>query len=275
MQYFGDYLVSKGIIKQESLIDALVEQIRHLPSIPEIIFDKKLLPCSDFIKAFAIQNEKQFDFRRACQELSVWNDEIEALVIKEIQRVRLPLGQILIKKGYADLATITKALDEFLSKIEVPVALPPQQCNIDPLLLKEFEKNLTEEKTLQIKNQFDGLAILMGETELLLDVIKSLVLDLHLVRGLLRCVRMDRFETLFAQLENYATRVIQQLQSGKTPDLNSYSQLGVKATALIAELKVVLKEEASENHWFSDAKRIESFETVSKQLGHALEVIGN
>lgn len=126
MKYFGEYLVSKGIVSDEVLVDALLGQIRGLPSVAEIVFEKRAIPPSTMLKAFEIQHEKNVDFRQACRELAVWTDELDAMVSAQVQTQKVPLGQLLVKSGKTDVVTLTKALDEFLAKAELKISAPAQ-----------------------------------------------------------------------------------------------------------------------------------------------------
>lgn len=126
MKYFGEYLVSKGIVNEDCLVETLITQVRGLPSVAEILFEKKALPAKTFLRAFEVQHEKKVDFRQACRELSVWTEDLDALVAKAVQERKTPLGQLLVKEGHTDITTLTKALDEFLSRLPTPSPKVPQ-----------------------------------------------------------------------------------------------------------------------------------------------------
>jgi hypothetical protein len=126
MKYFGEYLVSKGIVNDDCLVETLITQVRDLPSVAEILFEKKALPAKIFLRAFEVQHEKKVDFRQACRELSVWTEDLDGLVAKAVQERKTPLGQLLVKAGHTDITTLTKALDEFLSRLPSPSPKVPK-----------------------------------------------------------------------------------------------------------------------------------------------------
>ncbi len=284
--YFGEYLVSKGIITQDGLVEALVEQVKGIPSVSEILFQKKALTSEVFLKAFALQTEKKIDFRQACRELNAWTEELETAVSQEIQGLKTPLGQILIKRNLTDLSTVTKALDEFLSRIEAPkkpedivIASEPQEPEIvsgtvtldaiDPVMLEDFLQNLSDEKVGQIKNQLSSLEMLGNDVSIQKNVLKSLVDDLHFVRGLMKCVRVDKFESLLSLLETLCIRIVEQLDGGKPTDLSRIASLGASSMDLVQQLKEVLKASSSEAAWFLDDGRRRQFEALFTQVSDA------
>ena len=83
-----------------------------------------------------IQTEKRVDFIQACKELGVWSDELNSLILTELKKIRIPLGQILVNRGVATLGSITKALDDFLSKIEAAPGLESQTPTKSPTQLE-------------------------------------------------------------------------------------------------------------------------------------------
>ena len=292
MKYFGEYLVSKGLLTEDALVDALIEQVRSIPSMAEVLFKKKTLSTNDFLSAFRVQSEKQVDFKQACIQASVWSEALETLVIQEVQAAKVPLGQILIQKGLVDLSTLTKALDEFLSRIEAPelapvpvpvkgatpelaaapetgaalAAAPAVGPSIDPVLLEDFFSTLNEKKLLEIKNQFNGLKLFGSDSELQKTALQSILTEIHLVRGLMRFIRLEKFESLLSQLETLCVGLIAQIEAGHPTDLTLFAVIGFTSFTLISDLTGVLSKNPHESAWFSDLNRDRQFNQLFTQM---------
>lgn len=157
MKYFGEFLVSKKIISEEILADILVEQHKNVPSVLEIVHKKRLVNASELLKALAWQTENQGEFKTALQNIQKWTPELETSIRTELETQRVPLGHLLIKKGVTDLVTITKALDEFLSRKEevAPAATKAAAPSIvesisepssEPVITELKAENLSEPK---------------------------------------------------------------------------------------------------------------------------------
>lgn len=282
MKYFGQYLVSKGIISEELLTDALIEQLSDLPSVVGIVRKKNLLSSSQLLAVFACQTEKQLEFKQACADLGIWNNEINDTVKKELEGLRVPLGQILIKKGATDLQTITKALDEFLSRVEAPAvdskvptapapktkseapvvveASAPQptpistgatDSQIDVVLLDEFVSFLTDERLQNFRSLFVELDGSNGplSSESLNEHLKQLFTGFRSLRGLLKFVHLEKTGALVSRIEMLTFRAIEQSARGDAHLVSTLSELGKIGVELLAALKVILVQHRSEEPW--------------------------
>lgn len=116
MKYFGLYLIEKGLISEDSLVKALVQQIQETPSVVKICFENKLLKPSDILMILSAQQELQIDFINAAKSLHLWTDKIQDAVDNKLSYERTPIGHILLKMNAIEMTSLTKALDEFLSK---------------------------------------------------------------------------------------------------------------------------------------------------------------
>lgn len=85
MKTFGAYLVEKGLINTGDLVSALVEQMKSLPSVCEVVFEKEILDKEKILAVLNTQTEKKTDFRTAAQSLSLWSEDKEGVLQKEIQ----------------------------------------------------------------------------------------------------------------------------------------------------------------------------------------------
>lgn len=116
MKYFGLYLIEKGLISEDTLVNALTQQIQETPSVVKICFENKLLSSSDILTILSAQQDLQVDFINAAKSLHLWTDKIQEAVENKLSYERTPIGHILIKMNAIEMTSLTKALDEFLSK---------------------------------------------------------------------------------------------------------------------------------------------------------------
>jgi hypothetical protein len=138
MKYFGEYLVKKGVITSQDLVEAFLDQIMHLPPLPKLIYDLKLLGSDQIMQAFITQQDENIDFASACRQLGYWNEEFNEKIEKIYDEQRVPFGQFLIQNGALDIKVLIKTLDEFLSQAENPMsrvgkAVPTSKPKAEPL----------------------------------------------------------------------------------------------------------------------------------------------
>jgi hypothetical protein len=116
MKFFGDYLVEKKLISEETLADALVRQVRALPSTAEVVHEKKLISPEKLLQIFRLQTKTHAGFIEAASELKAWSDQIQTEVEDHLATIRPPLGQVLVESGKMTAQQIMNALDEFISE---------------------------------------------------------------------------------------------------------------------------------------------------------------
>ena len=274
MKYFGDYLIEKKIITEDQLVDALIEQLQMLPSSAEIIYGKKALPASSFLKAFAIQSEKTTDFGSACMAAKIWTTELDQLVQSELDRNRVPLGQILIKKGIVNIGNITKALDDFLSKIELTerknpyaeikkdktnltdkkpdsVAPPANTDQVDIFLLDEFHSNLSTEKINSIELTLEKIAENRFKPEIK-EILKNILSEIHFIRGLLRCIKFERLGYLVEQYEAVCILTLDRGIPAENIDAGKITQMGKNLLEILKVFTSLISVDKKEASVFQD-----------------------
>jgi hypothetical protein len=161
MSYFGEFLVEKKAIKSDQLIEALIEQMNQQPLLVEIVWKKKLLPAEKIVQVFHYQQDNQVEFIQACKSLALWNSEMESVIGSELNQVRLPLGQVLIKKGCIQLKDLTKYLDEYLAisqitqeTIEPTMIEKSEDVDFQPGIVMELFDSFSEKKYSTLKAAF-------------------------------------------------------------------------------------------------------------------------
>jgi len=117
-QLFGEFLVEKGIVNEGALVNALIEQLRGMPSLAEIAHELDVLSPGQVFAALTKQTKSQVDFRSACIDLGFWSDEVQTKIETTIRNRRKPIGQLLVNSGAVEFKKLTEALDEYLISCE-------------------------------------------------------------------------------------------------------------------------------------------------------------
>jgi len=110
---FTDFLVERGIISNDIILELLIEQYRKIPSTIEIVVGKKLLPIYKIFKVFKNMDNFGFDFQKTAESLKHWSDDLQAGVEKERKKYKLPIGQIIVRKKLASTKQMVTLLEEY------------------------------------------------------------------------------------------------------------------------------------------------------------------
>lgn len=287
LKYFGEYLVSKGIITEEILVNALVKQTQGLPTILDIIHKKRLLDSPIILKVMKFQSENRVDFKYACQKLSVWDPHFEKEVENEIHSVKTPLGQILIKMGASDLNIITRAMDDFLSNIEAPPSpsgtIPdssklPKKNQLS-LLPSEFDQVGRYEiisyfsvgKIESIKKLFSEISQSNIGQEEVLTLLKLISIEVHTIRGIVDYFQITPFKNILIAFENFILNLISNLSKGINLSLLSLlSKFGEKLFGLFESFKDDLVKGSIVLDWLNNPVIQEKFDDLEKKIKDAL-----
>lgn len=113
---FGEYLVDKGLINEEQLLDALISQIEEQSSVVKVVRDLDLIKKADILKILKQQVKDQTSFLETAVKLSYWDSEKNKKLFDFMSTQRTPLGEILVGKKYLDIAKLTSALDDFFGE---------------------------------------------------------------------------------------------------------------------------------------------------------------
>ncbi|MEI8026897.1 MAG: hypothetical protein WCI18_11175 [Pseudomonadota bacterium] len=112
---FGEFLIDKGLLPKEQVLEALIYQMSSHSSLSQLIFENKLLTCEEQLKVLSYQRRSGSDYQNSAEVLGVWNQEL-ANKLKSIEKSRgkPTLGEVLIKLGFFDISEMTQALESFL-----------------------------------------------------------------------------------------------------------------------------------------------------------------
>lgn len=211
MKLFGEFLVEKGLINKDLLADALVEQVRTMPSYVELAWKAKLLGSDDLLRLLKLQAEKRVGFLEALRELGLWTENIEQILMKSGNAARTPLGEILVKRGVVSLEMIAHSLDEFLGEVKsapAPAAstvAAPAEAPRKPEASRSGGNSAIFLETFSpdIKVKLEDLAEpFQGGGNPGRELIKGIYDEVHRIRGASRIAGLAKAEDLCGQFEN-------------------------------------------------------------------------
>jgi hypothetical protein len=287
-KYFGEFLVEKGVITQDNLVDALIEQIATTPPLCQVIFQNKILPTSKVFEAFRFQQDHQVEFMAACKSIGAWTQEVQDKTFNAIDDIRKPLGHILVSKGLIDLKKLTNMLDEFLSQlaiapapkpvvvaqVEVPIVekvipSPSAKSLIDlsdltetfqPGILMELEESFDEKKKKMVRVALSLVRDNAGTDPVICKKLMSDVFKIvHGLNGLLGLLALDKLSEFLTSMEAYLS-ALQPVLSEKTKEriIEDTFQL-TKAIDLTWALRCSILTNANERVFLSELDNQKQF----------------
>ncbi|WP_186647325.1 hypothetical protein [Fluviispira vulneris] len=139
---FCEYLLEIKLIKSEQLLDAFMEQINHVPSTAEVIYNSNILNKEEILKILIHQQQEGMDFRSSAKDLGLWTFNLSQEVNKKIQATHKPLGEILIQKGFFTLDSLSSAFASYTENINSLKNTPEKDIKIqeshNPTLSNEY-----------------------------------------------------------------------------------------------------------------------------------------
>lgn len=226
MKLFGEFLVSQNVITEDSLANALIEQIRQTPSFAEIAWKEKLLTAPQILDLLKFQSQRRIGFLEAMKEAKSWTQDLENQLYARASEIRIPLGQILIQMGASTSQAITSALDEFLGQVEPRNFEPPTQSPVQetstssvPSISAESESPVAIESvapgslflesfTESLKASFDTFwASLSFESEVTQMSIRDQFDQVHRLRGIARFENLAGIEKALEPMEDFLAKL--------------------------------------------------------------------
>lgn len=278
MKLFGQYLIEKGIISEDDLLSALIEQIRALPSVVEIVYHSQLLSPKQMLSALELQTRENIDFLQSCRKMGVLNSQIEDKIASEVAKRKIPLGEILIKTEKVSFQKIVNALDDYLAQVNEqtekpkPVTQSPEPTSTDGAIRHEFLQRygelLSEEKVKAIQSLFD-LAVELGSKPVpdpnTFEVFKQIHKGFHEVRGMARFINASKTEALIGSFENaVGNLLLVDVENVSQPSVELLLDLGKTTLEMTVGFKKTLLSESSEEPFFSAMQK--PFEKTCQDL---------
>lgn len=113
IQFFGDYLLHKGLIDTEQLNSAVDFQLHHNLSLGELAFQEKLLNKEEIEKIKDLQKKEDTMFGEAAIKLQLLSkSQLEHLLSKQ-KEINIIFGEALQKNGFLSASQIENEIEEF------------------------------------------------------------------------------------------------------------------------------------------------------------------
>ena len=293
-KYFGEFLVEKGVITEENLVDALIEQLANTPPLCQVIRQKKILSTQKIFEAFRFQQDNQVEFMQACKAIGSWTQEVQERAFTSLDEIRKPLGHILVSKGLIDLKKLTNMLDEFLSQIsfvniptpiEVSIVAPPPEVGPEiaavatpyvdedltecyqPGILMELYETFDEKKKKMVRialslvkdNAGGDLAICK---KLLSDVFKIV----HGLNGPLGLLALDKLSELLNAVEERLVRIQPVLSERSREQVINDTDILTKGIDMAWILRMSILANQNERVFFSEESNRKQFDQLTQEL---------
>ena len=284
-KYFGEFLVEKGVITEENLVDALIEQLANTPPLCQVIHQKNILSSSKIFEAFRFQQDNQVEFMQACKAIGAWTQEVQDKAFNSLDDIRKPLGHILVSKGLIDLKKLTNMLDEFLSQLSMapaaaptpmptpiptPMAAPVIESeelmeSYQPGILMELDETFDEKKRKMVRVALSLVKDNAGSDnaickKLMGDVFKIV----HGLNGLLGLLALDKLSELLTNMEQYLSVLQPKLLDRSKEQLISDTEVLTKGIDLAWGLRMSIMNNATERTFFEDDQNSQQYSQLTQ-----------
>lgn len=293
-KYFGEFLVNKGVITEENLVDALIEQLANTPPLCQVIHQRKILSSHKIFEAFRFQQDNQVEFMQACKSIGVWTQEVQERVFTSLDEIRKPLGHILVSKGLIDLKKLTNMLDEFLSQISAVNVIKPVEAPIvvavsevkpevtevatvyvdedltesyQPGILMELDESFDEKKKKMVRI---ALSLVKDNAGGDMAICKKLIADVfkivHGLNGLLGLLALDKLSELLNAVESHLTRIQPVFSERSKEQVINDTEILTKGIDLAWILRMSIIANQNERVFFSEEINRKQFSQLTKDL---------
>ena len=139
---FIEYLIEEKLLSQEQLLEAIIEQLQSIPSVPELLFELNILSKADLLRILIHQKYESTEFLTSAKTLGLWSPQISQQVSKKLNSIHKPISEVLIQKGFLDLESITAAFVKYVEIQENKKVLEKEEKKDSPeynlTILKEY-----------------------------------------------------------------------------------------------------------------------------------------
>ncbi|MDH4467656.1 MAG: hypothetical protein QE271_06315 [Bacteriovoracaceae bacterium] len=253
---FGEYLVEKGHLSKSALLAALVMQIKSIPSIVEVLFDKGLMDHESLLKILVQQHHSKSGFVEAAKHLKLWTKEIHDQVDKHIVQIKIPLGEILVKSGIVSLDIIADSLDYFLTETKFAPDALHKQINAAPPVVavvsgSSAAKDLNtyfEQFSLDSYLELKTLLTLSHHKPLSPSIISKVFDSLQLYKGTTRFVGLPKSELVIGHMLKGLEKLIgEDLSMFALEKMNIIEDYELKALDILWQIREELENQKEED----------------------------
>lgn len=177
VRLFGEHLVDLNFITEAQLVEALVTQMREVPSVVEIIYDHQLLSHDQILSILKKQQIEGTDFRTTANDLGVWTEELAESIHAELRKIRRPIGEILVSLGCLSLDQLTSSLDSYNgnnNRSDLLIKAPePKVASqgvsemrpLDPFLASEYADTFAKTHNPVLNTMIENLQSALNDSE--------------------------------------------------------------------------------------------------------------
>lgn len=232
---FGDFLVERGLLQPEQLLEALVIQMEEMPPTASVVYRNNLLSHHQLLQVLGVQVREGVDFREACRRKDLWTGELTKALESQLSQVRQPIGQILHQKGWIDFKQLTDALDDFLNESTVglvpAVAVESKSSEVSDSSssatagaalsfpeLKEINQAVADDYLMlmgdELRDQTIQLIQSLQEGDELAEQSQKVFNTVHMIKGSARFIQAFLSEYLMSHAEAIAKALVSQAETG-------------------------------------------------------------
>lgn len=283
---FGDFLVTKGLISEEILLEVLIDQVQGLPSIPEVVYRERLLLPKQQLEILRTQTVNKCSYRQACEQLGYWNKNFADKIVNYLDALRKPLGQLVLARTNVKISDLTKALDEYLSLAETNMSIEIEPAAVPNLawqgatapmadaLLREFLTVMSDDKMTLLQSHLDvwaGYHPKLGEPfdPAIRDHVSAIMFEIQIIRAAAKFVRAEFMEKL-AHVMGSALETFLELDSEKQ---SVYAGIFLDPCDLafkcLVRQRSYLTADRSEQSFFADLNNRESYQKIIEMIHKA------
>lgn len=292
---FGDFLVEKGLLTPETLLQVLVDQMRNVPSIAEAVYDGRFLPLDVQLEILRLQTRHKWSYQEASAHLGYWTDDLVSKISEATEKSRTPLGQLVLSKTNMKFTELTKALDEYLSQdlssksADTKPPLPHHKIGSIPAgstqaaelslntgkptigenLLSELLEVFSDERRTRIDSLMQTLNNVISSKQVDSDIsgcLRTIHSEFQALWGAARFVRLDLIGALIHSLESAVVKCIKADRGTMTLRAGQFIMPCRVALDEVWRLRTYLRENRSELHYLDVNENQESYTTALSEI---------
>ncbi len=286
---FVEFLVDKGIIKKEIILELQIQQYLKIPSTIQLVVNRKLLPIYKIFKTFEKLSEFGFDFERTARELNFWTPEIQQKVEEEKSLYKLTIGQILVGKKITTTREMVDLMEEFTGvKIdaistrdmiledtqeeEFKVNFMPIDIDIldDYLLTVDVEKRLEIEKLIL---DWEKLPMDRSQEKVMRENVHAVKREYHTIKGSSRFINAALIEKITHHAEDLIDVFEENFYEVDEKTKGDLTSLNLKILDLMWDILENLQKSKSEEPYWEVEENRQNIIKIVKEISRLKNII--
>jgi hypothetical protein len=261
---FSQFLLDRGLVSAEALLAALVRHVESQPPLCALVQREQLLPVADQLRILEHQAATGVSYVEALAAHGLWSDPLRGVLLERAREAATPLGELLIKAGALDWATLNRAVDEFVGEAVAPPSLAAPATEPDPALLEEFLQLFDDQRCELLESmieQWDG-----DRMTALTEAILAVVSEWEPIRAGAAFVQADALAAVI-ELAAKAMRAAAATPDLATREVKHLTAIAQEVTQLAWTLRDRMRTRAGEPPFAGDTTLRERYEATMARLG--------